>query len=86
MKVFDLACEHEHRFEGWFGSAEDYDAQLARGLVECPVCTSKAIRKLLAAPRRNLSGAWTGRRSRPASPAPRRQPVPPTRARCRRCS
>jgi hypothetical protein len=57
MKVFNLACEHEHRFEGWFGSAEDYDAQLARGLIECPVCASTAIRKLPAAPRLNLSGA-----------------------------
>ncbi len=74
MKVFDLACEHEHRFEGWFGSAEDYDAQLARGLVECPVCTSKAIRKLLAAPRLNLSGAS----DRPPQPA--REPGAPTAA------
>jgi hypothetical protein len=57
MKVFDLACEHDHRFEGWFGSAGDYDDQLARGLLECPVCESRAIRKLLAAPRLNLSGA-----------------------------
>ncbi|MFM1991829.1 MAG: hypothetical protein RJA99_4786 [Pseudomonadota bacterium] len=57
MKVFNLACEHEHRFEGWFGSAEDYDAQLARGLVECPICASTAIRKMPSAPRLNLSGA-----------------------------
>jgi len=57
MKVFNLACEHEHRFEGWFGSAGDYDAQLGRGLIECPVCSSRAIRKLPAAPRLNLSGA-----------------------------
>ena len=57
MKVFNLACEHEHRFEGWFGSAEDYESQLARGLLECPVCASRAIRKLPAAPRLNLSGA-----------------------------
>jgi hypothetical protein len=65
MKVFNLACEHEHRFEGWFGSAEDYDAQLARGLIECPVCASTAIRKLPAAPRLNLSGAS----EKPAVPA-----------------
>jgi hypothetical protein len=57
MKVFNLACEHEHRFEGWFGSADDYDSQLARGLIECPVCASHSIRKLPAAPRLNLSGA-----------------------------
>jgi hypothetical protein len=71
MKVFDLACEHEHRFEGWFGSAEDYDAQLERGLVECPVCASKAIRKLLAAPRLNLSGA-SDKPSQPSAREPAR--------------
>jgi hypothetical protein len=57
MKVFNLACEHDHRFEGWFGSAEDYDSQLVRGLIECPVCADTAIRKMPAAPRLNLSGA-----------------------------
>jgi hypothetical protein len=57
MKVFNLACEHEHRFEGWFGSAEDYDAQLASDRIECPVCASTAIRKMPTAPRLNLSGA-----------------------------
>lgn len=76
MKVFNLACEHEHRFEGWFGSAEDYDAQLARGLVECPVCANKAIRKMPSAPRLNLSGASEkpaapmAGRSAPAGPMP----------------
>lgn len=57
MKVFNLACEHEHRFEGWFGSAEDYESQLERGLVECPMCSSRSIRKMPTAPRLNLSGA-----------------------------
>ena len=55
MKVFNLACEHDHPFEGWFASAEDYDDQLARGLLECPVCASRTVRKLLSAPRLNLS-------------------------------
>jgi hypothetical protein len=72
MKVFNLACEHEHRFEGWFGSAGDYDSQLARGLIECPVCSSHAIRKLPAAPRLNLSGAT----DKPAAPTPGRPGVP----------
>jgi len=72
MKVFNLACEHDHRFEGWFGSAEDYDSQHARGLVECPVCASTGIRKLPSAPRLNLSGAAepAGRPSRPGSSGP----------------
>ena len=66
MKVFNLACEHDHRFEGWFGSADDYDAQLARGLLECPMCANRTIRKLPAAPRLNLSGATD-------APAPRQR-------------
>lgn len=57
MKVFNLACDNEHRFEGWFGSAADYDQQLERGLLCCPVCDSHAVRKLPAAPRLNLSSS-----------------------------
>ena len=55
MKVFNLACEHDHRFEGWFGSAQAFDEQRERGLVECPVCASKSVRKMPSAPRLNLS-------------------------------
>ncbi len=54
MKVFDLACDADHRFEGWFASAGAFDDQSARGLIECPVCASREIRKLLSAPRINL--------------------------------
>ena len=57
MKVFDLACEQDHRFEGWFASGAAFDDQQARNLIECPVCGGHTVRKLLAAPRLNLSGA-----------------------------
>lgn len=57
MKVFDLRCDGEHRFEGWFGSDVDYTNQLAKQMIECPVCGSLAIDKLPSAPRLNLSGA-----------------------------
>jgi hypothetical protein len=40
MIVYDLECEHSHRFEGWFGSAGDFDTQLASKLVSCPICNS----------------------------------------------
>ncbi len=50
MIRYALACEHEHPFEGWFGSSDDYDAQAARGLVECPFCGSTAVRKQIMAP------------------------------------
>jgi len=57
MKVLDLQCAHGHGFEGWFASHEDFESQLARGLVECPVCGDKAIAKQLSAPRLNLGAA-----------------------------
>lgn len=56
MKVLNLRCAHEHRFEGWFASDEDFESQSARGLVGCPACGDTAIVKLPSAPRLNVSG------------------------------
>jgi hypothetical protein len=57
MKVLDLQCQHAHSFEGWFGSEDDFQSQLARGLVECPLCGDATITKKLSAPRLNLSAS-----------------------------
>jgi hypothetical protein len=50
MIRYALLCEQEHDFEGWFGASADFDDQQARGLVECPVCGSRAVRKAIMAP------------------------------------
>ena len=51
MIVFDLTCSaHGHRFEGWFGSSEDFASQQARGLVSCPQCGSADVIKAPMAP------------------------------------
>lgn len=50
MIKYALACEHEHGFEGWFGSSADFEDQQARGLLECPMCASKTVRKQIMAP------------------------------------
>ena len=55
MKVLNLQCAHQHDFEGWFGSEDDFQSQLARGLVECPLCGDRQVTKQLTAPRLNLS-------------------------------
>lgn len=57
MKVYNLSCEHDHRFEGWFSSEDDYTAQLAQNRIGCPVCESRSVNKLPSAPRLNLSTA-----------------------------
>ncbi|MDO8277553.1 MAG: DUF1178 family protein [Burkholderiaceae bacterium] len=57
MKVLDLQCAHQHAFEGWFASDDDFQDQLARGLVECPMCGDAQITKMLSAPRLNLGAS-----------------------------
>ena len=54
MKVLDLQCSQQHGFEGWFASEDDFQQQLAGGLVECPLCGDSEVTKLLSAPRLNL--------------------------------
>lgn len=46
MIVFDLTCAQDHRFEGWFVSADEYVRQEATGLLACPVCGTSIVRKL----------------------------------------
>jgi hypothetical protein len=50
MIRYALVCEHDHEFEGWFSASVDFDAQAARGLIDCPICASKAVRKQIMAP------------------------------------
>lgn len=50
MIRYALICGRDHGFEGWFGSSDDYDDQQERGLVECPVCASRDVRKQIMAP------------------------------------
>jgi hypothetical protein len=57
MKVLDLQCPHDHRFEGWFASTDDFESQLSRKLVACPMCGATEVSRLPSAPRLNLSGA-----------------------------
>jgi hypothetical protein len=54
MKVLNLQCSQQHMFEGWFASEDDFVAQLARGLIECPLCADKSIHKMPSAPRLNF--------------------------------
>lgn len=50
MISFDLRCDGAHVFEVWFRSSADYDVQLRRCLIACPVCGSDAVGKAAMAP------------------------------------
>jgi len=67
MIVFDLGCDNDHRFEGWFSSSEDFDRQQREHLLSCPMCGSQKVNRLVTAARVN-----TGR-AEPPAPTPREQ-------------
>jgi hypothetical protein len=72
MIVYELACSHGHRFEGWFASSDAYAEQRGRALVTCPVCDDAAVDRV---PSARVSV------SKGAPPAPAAQPaVTPTPA------
>ena len=68
MKVFDLCCDADHLFEGWFASQEDFDAQLQARKIGCPLCASVLISRRPSAARLNLGS--------PAAPVAAAMPQP----------
>ncbi|QWE17412.1 DUF1178 family protein [Polynucleobacter sp. AP-Nino-20-G2] len=57
MKVYNLACPLDHRFEGWFASEEDCLAQQDKGMLACPICDSTEITRMPSAPHIAKSGS-----------------------------
>lgn len=49
MIIYDLCCDNEHRFEGWFQSADDFETQQQSHLVSCPQCDSQGVRRIPSA-------------------------------------
>lgn len=54
MIVFDLICEEEHQFEGWFRNSAEFQQQQGNGMLTCPVCGTDNITKVPSASRINL--------------------------------
>lgn len=57
MKIYDLLCQADHRFEGWFKSAADFSGQKKKGQLVCPNCGSDSVRRVPSASRVNLGAA-----------------------------
>lgn len=68
MIVYQLACDHDHFFEGWFASSEACEKQAAAGHLQCPACGSLEVRKLPSAPYVKGSHAPAAEPSRALSP------------------
>lgn len=69
MIAFDLMCSSGHRFEGWFASSNDFDAQQSGGLLACPLCDDIMVRKALSVPN-------VGRKGNQAPAVPASVPIP----------
>jgi hypothetical protein len=41
--IYDLKCENNHIFEGWFNDRTAFEEQKKKALVTCPVCGSLSI-------------------------------------------
>lgn len=72
MIVYDLACAAGHRFEGWFGSSDDFSRQQAKGMVACPQCGASDVIKAPMAPAVPRKG---NQQPVVATPTPMTQPV-----------
>jgi len=49
VKIFDLICANDHRFEGWFSSADDFERQRDGGIIACPLCGDNKVVKVPSA-------------------------------------
>ena len=70
MKVLNLRCGQQHRYEGWFASEEDFMAQAERSAIACPVCGDTEAVRLPSAPRLKVE-----RHGAPAQSSPQSGPT-----------
>tara|TARA_A200000113_G_scaffold216769_1_gene222471 strand:- start:973 stop:1449 length:477 start_codon:yes stop_codon:yes gene_type:complete len=50
LKCRSKICSDEKEFDGWFKSIEVYEKQKLQGLINCPICGSCKVEKLLTTP------------------------------------
>jgi hypothetical protein len=79
MIVFDLECRPSgHRFEGWFGSSEDFVGQRDGGLLSCPECGSlDVIKAPMAAKLARKGNQVSTSKPAPSEAVMTRGPLPP---------
>ena len=64
MKVLNLRCASDHRFEGWFASEDDFASQAARHRSPARCAATPRSARLPSAPRLNV-----GRHAAPPRPS-----------------
>jgi len=50
MIRYDLLCDSDHEFDGWYRDSETFDTLIKADQVQCPGCGSVDVRKALMTP------------------------------------
>ncbi|MFB9968848.1 DUF1178 family protein [Pseudoroseomonas cervicalis] len=69
MIHYQLRCDQDHGFDGWYRDSAAFEKLAAAGLIDCPVCGSHRVQRALMAP--------AIARPRDAAPPPAEAPAPP---------
>ena len=77
MIKYQLICDQNHEFEGWFQASAAFDAQAESGLLRCPLCDSDQVKRSLMTPnlaspkrRKAIEPPLADPAPKPADPAP----------------
>jgi len=74
MIHYQLQCDRQHGFDGWFKDSAAFERQCAAGLITCPVCSSPAVTRALMAPALSRAARHD---TAPATAAPIPSEAPP---------
>ena len=72
MIHYQLRCDQDHEFDGWFNDSKGFEKQAKRGLIECPICGGTKVERALMAPAVSTRDA-----PEPKPPVPVQQVLPP---------
>ena len=76
MIHYNLLCDGDHPFDGWYKDSAAYERLAASGLVECPSCGSARVRRALMAPAIATRAEAPAPKAEAAKPAEASPPVP----------
>lgn len=48
--LYQLRCDNQHLFEGWFPSIAQFESQKQQGLLRCPMCGIVAVDRAIMSP------------------------------------
>ena len=63
MIKYQLICDQNHDFEGWFQGSAAYEEQAANGLLRCPLCDTDQVKRALMTP--NLASPSSAKSTAP---------------------